>query len=948
MRNFFLTCAFMCATMVYSDNYKILFMSHPNLVINGKQVKVGDEFNDDAAVEWGNDAQVVRIYNVSKNKQMVVSAKQVMSKTNTMKEILSENMHLSTRDITVDMKQGVIDRVKEYCRLMEEFSGDIEKIDNMETIYAMCENSNVSVFNDLIKNSKKDISDNSMPLQQYMMTLTDKFENSVKTSYSGYEYVKTVVQPSPLKEFDAASYAFVKVEKKVSAKGINATQHLNIIVNTATMKISSTISEDYEDPQSIYLDALELFNIGDYNGAIPLFEKVSGLSRFPGRYRANTMLGWIYAEQKDFQKSNDVLRRSCDNDPLGGVILASKILIRDDVPVNLINYVEGTTILTKLTGTEDKEIPTMNLIAESAFIDAFNDYNELSRGSKIEASDENYSDFAKDLITSPYTTDAFKLRGYYIKSVVQSKKKSTQKEALDNILMAEKLLPTAGFGKDDFEFWDLNISIQKRNCLYLMGDKEGGLQMFRDISDKPYAASWLARECMQLKNYKKALEYYRKAAELNNPFAAYIVSLSYLPLPPEGQRTHDHTNYIGEMRRLKIDVKGWDGFVLYLFNDKSLEKSDVEFRKWLTKAVELGNVNAMEDYAFFEASQFPALQVSNIPHALTMACNAACIGLRSNSWKLLYTHTYTNGREQDAKIPYEKSETYKTLKKLDAAGNGAASWLLYSDYLILKNDSVTAQEYLERSANANFYSAMRYKAIKMYFDAVNWDDPTGENNVDGDKLVAAYEYMGRLTYFPLCAVYGYMGDIQVGCGDYAAAIELYNEGIKERDFICYKGLANMYVQGLGVRRNLNRAKDLMKKSIAAYTLNYSVSQFSEEGDESDLTKLKEYASYIDGLIAEEGAAAPQTESAKLNEILDSALSADERIDLSQTLLSELFASPKAVVKTVGSNGTTVVSTETAEDFMLRLSTMKTDKRIVEVSSEKDKNNKYTSLSVSFK
>ena len=66
------------------------------------------------------------------------------------------------------------------------------------------------------------------------------------------------------------------------------------------------------------------------------------------------------------------------------------------------------------------------------------------------------------------------------------------------------------------------------------------------------------------------------------------------------------------------------------------------------------------------------------------------------------------------------------------------------------------------------------------------------------------------------------------------------------------------------------------------------------------------------------------------------------------LLSEIFASPKAVVKTVGSNGKTIVSTETAEDFMLRLATMKTDKKMVEVSSKKDKNNKLTELTIQMK
>ena len=59
---------------------------------------------------------------------------------------------------------------------------------------------------------------------------------------------------------------------------------------------------------------------------------------------------------------------------------------------------------------------------------------------------------------------------------------------------------------------------------------------------------------------------------------------------------------------------------------------------------------------------------------------------------------------------------------------------------------------------------------------------------------------------------------------------------------------------------------------------------------------------------------------ELNQILNPNLSADKRIALSEKWLKKYFASQKAIVKTVGSNATTIVSTETAEDFMLRIGT----------------------------
>jgi hypothetical protein len=90
--------------------------------------------------------------------------------------------------------------------------------------------------------------------------------------------------------------------------------------------------------------------------------------------------------------------------------------------------------------------------------------------------------------------------------------------------------------------------------------------------------------------------------------------------------------------------------------------------------------------------------------------------------------------------------------------------------------------------------------------------------------------------------------------------------------------------------------------------------------------------------------------AKLNEVLDISISIDDRINLSQSLLSEIFASPKTVVKTMDSTGKTVVSTETAEDFMLRLATMKSNKKIVGMSYKKTngENFKLTELIVKIK
>ena len=343
-------------------------------------------------------------------------------------------------------QQKVVETVKEYCGLMQEFAADVEKIDNMETIYAMCENSNVSVFNDLTTGSTKDICDNAMPLQQYMMMLTDKFENNVKTSYSGYKYLKAVVQPSPLEGFDAATYAFVKVDKQVKAPGINATHHLNIIVNTATMKVSSTTSENFEDPQGIYLQALELYNSKDYKKAIPLFEKVSVLQRFPGRFRAKSMLGWIYLDQKKYDKANELLRESSAEDPLGKVLLASKILLSKDVPALFRNTTEGIQILRALGNVRDKEIPQMHLIAKTALVEASLDWILDSPIITLPAKEKEQ--LANDLVFDTHTSDIFKIKGYIAKVLFYNPKNQNDlNEAYKDLRKAEALLQKAKLSK---------------------------------------------------------------------------------------------------------------------------------------------------------------------------------------------------------------------------------------------------------------------------------------------------------------------------------------------------------------------------------------------------------------------------------------------------------------------------------------------------------------------
>ena len=72
---------------------------------------------------------------------------------------------------------------------------------------------------------------------------------------------------------------------------------------------------------------------------------------------------------------------------------------------------------------------------------------------------------------------------------------------------------------------------------------------------------------------------------------------------------------------------------------------------------------------------------------------------------------------------------------------------------------------------------------------------------------------------------------------------------------------------------------------------------------------------------------------------------DNRIEVMENALSLLFVSPDVKVESVGRNGTTIVSTETAKDFMLRLCTLSNLVNLVEVDCQRNPEGKYTYLKV---
>lgn len=74
-------------------------------------------------------------------------------------------------------------------------------------------------------------------------------------------------------------------------------------------------------------------------------------------------------------------------------------------------------------------------------------------------------------------------------------------------------------------------------------------------------------------------------------------------------------------------------------------------------------------------------------------------------------------------------------------------------------------------------------------------------------------------------------------------------------------------------------------------------------------------------------------------------SIEERVQIKDDALAYVFASPNAKVEVVGRNGKTIVSTENAVDFMIRLSTAHNLLNLVEIDSKTTETGQYSYLKI---
>lgn len=100
MKNLFLT-ALMCLAAILTaaaDDFKILYLTTPDITVGGKTLRVGDTFTGTAPISWSAPRQAMKVLNTSTRRQsLVVAEKYKECKSRDMASYLVASKQLSTR-----------------------------------------------------------------------------------------------------------------------------------------------------------------------------------------------------------------------------------------------------------------------------------------------------------------------------------------------------------------------------------------------------------------------------------------------------------------------------------------------------------------------------------------------------------------------------------------------------------------------------------------------------------------------------------------------------------------------------------------------------------------------------------------------------------------------------------------------------------------------------------
>lgn len=802
----------------------------------------------------------------------------------------------STQKLTKADKEKIVNIVKLYCDLISTFSKDIEQIDKMEDIFSLCENSKVQTFDDIADFTKQKSGEyHSVPLFQYLQNITTKYENSINITYSDFKCERTVSEPSLGGGLEGNTYAIVHVVKTLKAKGLNKTIPLKITLNTNTFKIGGTVSESYEDPNMLYLKGLEAKDNSDYEKAIEYLKKCFAYKTYPNRYRAMTTLGAIYKIMGKWDESVACLKEAAEHDPVGGITLAS-IYTDSTTPAKYKNGFAALALLEKYAGYKDKDYPIYQIMANCALSALYFQGNMIPKD--INKALE-YQSKASNMAVEEHETFAWYL---------------TQMLTVGYLEMTENYDGAAKILENMEKNFDLLLNYQldeKKNYIKTFIYQTAGM-LYAERQDKVKAYEYLqklqeingptitlaiANIYTTLKEYDNAIHFYKIGAQAGNADCADIMSKYYMP---DTEITYD-----------------MNGFSKFLFSPRADKDYGLCFDYTKTGA-EKGNINCIGRLAsmYLVGTKFTP---TNLKEALHWTCLYADNNSYTDATPIGMAHYTLSLCEQQ-----NDTEALEMLEEMEKQGSPSASYFKYIYYEVFKKDSIEAYNSLRKSAEQGFFLAL--------YDICDFTNQTNDsvNNYYWCQKMIERNY--SLGYCEMAAHEDKFNH------DDKKGIELLKQAYRMEDPHAAYCLGLNYKDGdLGLEKDLETAKAYFYKTIEFVKGPNSI--YAQDAD-SARVKIREIEEEL--LSFHPNAPSYLT---KMQELTDSSKSPDWRINESNKLLDELFASPKAKVMVVGSNGTTIVNTETAEDYLLYLGTSGKKLVLKEVKTNKDESGKITEIKI---
>lgn len=833
-----------------------------------------------------------------------------------------------TKNLSSDVRQIIENRVKDYCKLMALFSGNIENITLLDSIVSMCENNKVQTFDDLSpKENSSDIEYNSYPLFQYLQNITSKYENSLDVRYSGFTCEKVISEPKMNSmgldddiisgsSILSNSYALVNVTKHIKGNGINQTVRLRVTVNISNMKIGGTVSQNYEDPYSLYLEGTSLIDDGKTEKGLELLERSSSYKTYAGRYRAMTVMGITYYLDKNYKECERLLREASEHDPVAGIFLADIYLGASSVVKEYFRPYVALQLLEKYARFEDKDYPYAAAYANYYLCSLYTEGNIIPENlEKAQFCVQTLSDYLDKNFDCTLS-----LLCFLSKSII-AEKKGDSSEMYVNLKTLDNVLETAGFVSEEIEkklksvvYYGLAGIYHKKN------DKTKVIEYIDKLKGvgSPESYCLLAMIYRENNMNSEALKYYRMAADAGNGLAAYIMSRYYMP------------QKIANSVQLSADADSFDKFLYEPRTERTFNKA----KHYARISAEGNNLDGLGDLLFYCVNGAEFGGERDLYEGLKWTCvyanragydKAAAVAQYANYF------AYQIAQNKDERI-------FQSVQQLADNNDPACNYilnLLYSNYT--PRDTVKAAEYLLKSADAGFYVAMNDLASSYSSGSGLKKNP--ESAIYWFKKMADMNYPAGWSGLAYCE-----GEFN---HNYDKEKEYYLRAFEMRYPDAAMSLAECYLDGEhGFEKDPAKALYYLEKTqVFCNELGWSIESYPDYEKYVARAKQEMNENLHHNTQISDQRNSEEKYISELDILSDQNISLELRISEAERLLSVLFESSSSVVKTVGSNGTTVIATETAIDFMMRLSTSSSKIRIVQVSSRVNSKGKFIELMV---